>query len=38
MKSNMEEFPVMQPAKDLALSLLWLRFCLWPRNFHMPQA
>ena len=24
--------------KDLALSLLWLRFTPQPRNFHMPQA
>ena len=24
--------------KDLAMSLLWLRFHSWPRNFHMPQA
>ena len=23
---------------DLVLSLLWLRFDPWPRNFHMPQA
>ena len=25
---------VAQQVKDLALSLLWLRFNLWPRNFH----
>ena len=24
--------------KDLALSLLWLRFHPWPRNLYMPQA
>ena len=24
--------------KDLALSLLWLRFYPWPRNFYMPWA
>ena len=23
--------------KDPELSLLWLRFKPWPRNFHMPQ-
>ena len=26
-----------QQIKDLAWSLLWLRFAPWPRNFHMPQ-
>ena len=28
---------VAQQIKDLAWSLLWLRFAPWPRNFHMPQ-
>ena len=27
-----------QWVRDLALSLLWLRFDPWPRNFHMLQA
>ena len=31
------EFPGGLPVEDLALSLLWLRFGPWPRNFHMPQ-
>ena len=29
---------VLQCVKDLALSLLWLRFSLWPGHFCMPQA
>ena len=29
------EFPGGLAANDLALSLLWLWFNLWPRNFHM---
>ena len=38
-----EEFSVAQRVKDLVFllqsldSLLWHRFDLWPRNFHMPQ-
>ena len=28
---------MVQQVKDLALSLLWLRFSPWPRNFYMPQ-
>ena len=28
----------MQWVKDLALSLLWLRFDPWPWNFRMPHA
>ena len=32
------EFPGGLEVKDSALSLLWLRFDLWPRNFCMPQA
>ena len=37
------EFPGGSAAKDLRLSLLWLRsllwlgFDLWPRSFHMPR-
>ena len=31
------EFPGGLADKDSALSLLWLRFNSWPRNFHMPQ-
>ena len=27
-----------QWVKDPALSLLWCRFHLWPRSFHMPWA
>ena len=27
---------MVQKVKDLALSLLWHRFDLWPRNFHVP--
>ena len=30
--------PVAQWVKDLALSLLWCRFDLWPGKFHMPCA
>ena len=29
---------VAQPVKDLALSLLWHRFHLWPGNFYKPRA
>ena len=32
-----EEFPGGLVVKDLALSLLWLGFDAWPRNFHMLQ-
>ena len=32
------ELPGGLAVKDLALSLLWLRFDLWPSNFHMQQA
>ena len=30
------EFPGGLTVKDLVLSLLWLRFDLWPGNFCMP--
>ena len=33
-----QEFPGGAGVKNLALSLLWLRFDTWPRNFHMQQA
>ena len=33
-----QEFPGGLVVKDLALSLLWLRFDPWPRNFCMLQA
>lgn len=32
------EFPGSLAIKDSTLSLLWLRFELWPRNSHKPQA
>ena len=32
------EFPGGLSVKALAVSLLWLRFHLWPRNFHMLEA
>ena len=34
----MQSTPVVQQAKDLALSLLWLGFDPWPGNFHMLSA
>ena len=34
----MEEFPGGLVVKDSALSLLWLGFDLWPRNFGMELA
>ena len=34
----MKEFPSGLVVKDLALSLLWLRFNPWPGNFHVLQA
>ena len=37
LKNPSREFLVAQWVKDLALSLLWLRFNSWPGNFHMPQ-
>ena len=30
------ELPGGLAVKDLALSLLWLGFNPWPKNFHMP--
>ena len=30
------EFPGGLAVKDPVLSLLWLRFSPWPRNFHTP--
>ena len=35
--TNKPEFPGDLAIKDLVSSLLWLRFDLRPRNFHMPQ-
>ena len=34
-KNYQQEFPGGLEVKDLELSLLWLRFDLWPGNFHM---
>ena len=31
------EFPAGLVVKDSALSLLWLRFDPWPKNFYIPQ-
>ena len=36
-KIEIREFPGGLVVKDLALSLLWLGFHPWPRNFHMPM-
>ena len=33
-----EEFPSGSVVKDMALSVLWLRFNHWTGNFHMTQA
>ena len=33
-KMEPEEFPGGLAVKDPALSLMWLRFHPWPRNFH----
>lgn len=35
-KLSILEFPGGLVIKDPALSLLWLGFSLWPRNFWMP--
>ena len=36
--TRLREFPCGLVVRDLALSLLWLRFNPWPRNFCMPWA
>ena len=36
LKSFALKFPCGQQVKDSVLSLLWHRFNLWPRNFHVP--
>ena len=36
-RRRFREFPGGLAVKDSALSLPWLRFNPWPRNFHMPQ-
>ena len=37
-KIMVQEFPGGLVIKDSVLSLLWLSFDSWPRNFHMPWA
>ena len=38
LKSRIQGVPWWPGAKDSVMSLLWLRFGPWPRNFHMPWA
>lgn len=38
LKKIIKEFPGSLMVKDLALSILWLRFRSWPKNSHMPWA
>ena len=35
-ENEVREFPGGLSVKDSALSLMWLQFSPWPRNFHMP--
>ena len=38
LKSRIQGVPWWPGAKDSVMSLLWLKFGPWPRNFHMPWA